>query len=448
MVLIDMMALGRNNISRNRNSWGPISTVGPLGFPRPDPDEELAEECTERMMSAQLRQLDPLKEDLADWLNKSLGIDYINRDNFLAELDNGVVLCHLAQVICETAKRAAGAGLIKGNLPTVRGKCFEKAMRRSFFSRDNVANFIKFCRSLGVHENLLFESDDLVLHNHPRSVILCLLEVARIATKYGIEPPGLVQLEKEIAEEERNNSGDSGLSSLLSWQFQASPPRLDGTELKMSHSRSTSAISHYAERWNTGPHVILIQDPRDSRASGDASTLNSLPTIKTSGASDGVPSDNTEDEEWSRGSPEDPDLDVDTSRRSVDSKGGGDTPTPSLTTELDRKVQLAARLMQRNCNCASGKCDKLRVRKVGEGKYNIAGKNVFIRLLKGRHMMVRVGGGWDTLDHFLLRHDPCQVKIVSRDSPDRIANDASKYLHIRAKYRSPPPRENRESVTR
>lgn len=44
---------------------------------------------------------------------------------------------------------------------TVRSKCFEKAMRRSFFSRDNMENFIKFCRSLGVHENLLFESDDL-----------------------------------------------------------------------------------------------------------------------------------------------------------------------------------------------------------------------------------------------------------------------------------------------
>ncbi|KAJ8922609.1 hypothetical protein NQ315_007641 [Exocentrus adspersus] len=365
------------------------------------------------------------------------GIDYINRDNFLNELDNGVVLWHLAQIICETAKQNVKDGKVKGPAPTIIGKCFEKANRRSFFSRDNMENFIKFCKSLGVHENLLFESDDLVLHHQPRNVILCLLEVSRLATKYGIEPPGLVQLEKEIAEEERNNSGDSGLSSLLSWQFQASPPRLDTSDLKMRHSSSASAISSTFNRWNTGPHVILIPD----RGSGDA-TLTSLPVVTASGASDGVPSDNTEDEEWSRGSGEDPDLDiVDTSRRQS-SMGGGDTPTP--TTELDRKVQQAARQLQRNCNCTSGRCDKLKVRKVSEGKYNIAGKNVFIRLLKGRHMMVRVGGGWDTLDHFLLRHDPCQVKVVCRDSPDR-PSSASKYLHIRAKYRSPPPRE---SVTR
>lgn len=45
--------------------------------------------------------------------------------------------------------------------PTIKGRCFETAPRRSFFSRDNMENFIQFCRQLGVHENLLFESDDL-----------------------------------------------------------------------------------------------------------------------------------------------------------------------------------------------------------------------------------------------------------------------------------------------
>lgn len=46
-------------------------------------------------------------------------------------------------------------------VPVIRGRCWENAARRSFFSRDNMENFIQFCRRLGVHENLLFESDDL-----------------------------------------------------------------------------------------------------------------------------------------------------------------------------------------------------------------------------------------------------------------------------------------------
>lgn len=113
---------------------------------------------------------------------------------------------------------------------------------------------------------------------------------------------------------------------------------------------------------------MLIPDPG---AGGETPKMNSLPGVTVSGASDGVPSDNTEDE-WSRGSGEDPDLEIETVR----GPGGDDV------TELDRKVQQATRLMQRNCNCANGKCSKLKVRKVGEGKYNIAGKNVFVRVSK------------------------------------------------------------------
>lgn len=79
-------------------------------------------------------------------------------------------------------------------------KCWEDAKSQSFYARDNVTNFIKWCRFLGVREAVIFETEDLVLHNNQRNVILCLLEVARIiCTKYGYTiVPGLVEFEKEI----------------------------------------------------------------------------------------------------------------------------------------------------------------------------------------------------------------------------------------------------------
>lgn len=66
-------------------------------------------------------------------------------------------------------------------------------------------------------------------------------------------------------------------------------------KLQFLYYSSASAISSY-ERWSTGPHVILMPE----RGAGD-NNLSSLPVVAASGASDGVPSDNTEDEDWSRG---------------------------------------------------------------------------------------------------------------------------------------------------
>ncbi|XP_012273658.1 growth arrest-specific protein 2 isoform X2 [Orussus abietinus] len=397
--------------TRYRSSWGPssVSVFHRADVPRPSLEEkEFAEFYHERLHTAQIRQLMPLQEDLADWINKTLNIDYITSDNFFESLDNGVVVCRLARVIQEKARSAVDAGKVKGPIPVIRGRCWEKAARRSFFSRDNMENFIQFCRRLGVHENLLFESDDLVLHGQPRNVILCLLEVARFAARYSVEPPGLVQLEREIAAEQERDLhclSDSGIShsSLVSWQFQTrSPtpaPRPQPDKIK--HSSSASEVTATAVRWlDPSSHATLESEMRRS-------VSDNGPT-----GSDGVPSDTTEDD-WSRGSAEDPDE--------VLSPSSSPSPSPAEPpehtgpiTELDRKVRQATEAMQRLCQCPSNKCSKLKVRKVGEGRYHIAGRNVFIRLLKGRHMMVRVGGGWDTLDHFLTRHDPCQKRKSTR----------------------------------
>ena len=56
----------------------------------------------------------------------------------------------------------------------------------TFFARDNVHNFIEWCRhSMQILECLLFESDDLIMRKNEKHVIFCLMEVARLGAKFG-----------------------------------------------------------------------------------------------------------------------------------------------------------------------------------------------------------------------------------------------------------------------
>lgn len=72
----------------------------------------------------------------------------------------------------------------------------------TFFARDNVSNFIDWCRkALGILECLLFETDDLCLRKNEKHVVLCLLEVARKGAVLGMPAPLLVQMEKQIERE-------------------------------------------------------------------------------------------------------------------------------------------------------------------------------------------------------------------------------------------------------
>ncbi|XP_075455216.1 uncharacterized protein LOC142494668 [Ascaphus truei] len=57
------------------------------------------------------------------------------------------------------------------------------------------------------------------------------------------------------------------------------------------------------------------------------------------------------------------------------------------------------------CNCSH----RFSIEYLSEGRYRLGDKIIFIRMLHGKHVMVRVGGGWDTLQGFLLKYDPCRV---------------------------------------
>ena len=149
-----------------------------------------------------------MKEDLAEWFNQLYVID-ITVDDFFEKLETGVVMCRHANEVQKHAlqylqKRRHLNNHDKSATPRIPEKGVQYKLNvkpGTFQSRDNVSNFITWCRDLGIMEVLLFETEDLVMRKNEKSVILCLLEVARRGAKFGMLAPVLIQMEQEIDQE-------------------------------------------------------------------------------------------------------------------------------------------------------------------------------------------------------------------------------------------------------
>ncbi|XP_023238144.1 GAS2-like protein pickled eggs isoform X3 [Centruroides sculpturatus] len=305
---------------------------------------DFSPDCTEEDLQKKIalkqeQHLIPLKEDLAEWLNKTLEIEEITADNFLYKLDNGVIVCHLAQLIQKRAEEYRKNGLTDEIVPTVKFKCWENAKSKSFYARDNAENFLKWCRKFGVHEAVIFESDGLVLHTQTRAVVLCLLELGRIAAKYGMEPPGLVKLEKEIEEQEENGlSPDLSSTSESSFCLDGSSDPLNGAANPLNGSTDQLDASDY---------------PLDSSAYQlDTSTDAACSVIRKSSSS---------------------------LRISNGDKSDSGKKINSANTKKRKPSKLDQKVMQ--IVSSIGK-DKNEVVQLAEGRYSIGGKSVFVRVSK------------------------------------------------------------------
>ncbi|XP_061865833.1 GAS2-like protein 1 [Colius striatus] len=255
--------------------------------------------------------LEAMKEDLAEWFNTLYDLD-IQVDTFLESLETGCHLCRHANNVNRAASdfqrrqpQAAARVAVPRADVTFQAK---NVAPGSFVARDNVSNFIRWCRQeLGIQDVLMFETNDLVLKKNEKNFVLCLLEVARRGSKFGMLAPMLIQMEEEIEEEMRDQSYDTH------------------------------------------------RDPQGPPARARPIALCDLKNLD----------------------------------------------------ELVREILGC-------CSCPS----QFPMVKVSEGKYKVGDSNtlIFVRVLRS-HVMVRVGGGWDTLEHYLDKHDPCRCSSLSHRLP-------------------------------
>uniref|UniRef100_H3BDQ1 Growth arrest specific 2 like 2 n=1 Tax=Latimeria chalumnae TaxID=7897 RepID=H3BDQ1_LATCH len=251
-----------------------------------------------------------MKEDLAEWLKDLYDMD-ISGDYFLEALETGFVLCQHANNVTRVARDFAREYPQQAfKLPKLGVSVNPSAQPGTFLARDNVSNFIHWCRKeMAIQDVLMFETEDLVLRKNEKNFILCLLEVARRASRFGMIAPILIQMEEEIEEEIR-------------------------------------------EELDLPPVETPIPKPQRQRR---------------------------------------------------DFKN------------LDEMVQ---HLVSR-CTCPV----QFAMIKVSEGKYKVGDSStlIFVRILRN-HVMVRVGGGWDTLEHYLDKHDPCCCTSLSHKQAMRFAS--------------------------
>ncbi|XP_043919559.1 GAS2-like protein 2 [Protopterus annectens] len=253
-----------------------------------------------------------MKEDLADWLKDHHEAD-ISAETFFEALETGSLLCQHANKVTSVATEFVSQFPLpaqKMQLPQTGVTFSSHAVPGTFWARDNVSNFIQWCRKeMSIQDVLMFETEDLVLRKNEKNFVLCLLEVARRASRFGMSAPVLIQMEEEIEEQIR----------------------------------------------------------------------------------------------------EELDLPLE------------ETPIPKPQRQLCdfRNLDQMVQFLVSRCTCPV----QFPMFKVSEGKYKVGDSNtlIFVRILRN-HVMVRVGGGWDTLEHYLDKHDPCRCTSLAHRQTAKIAN--------------------------
>lgn len=332
-----------------------------------------------------------MKEDLSEWLNVLYNLD-MDENTLMSHLDTGVLLCRHAnnfnavqlQILLELEDTVLATPDTHRKFPqklavSLRPSDFASVIFRenvkpgSFQSRVNISNFLNWCRvALRLQDTLLFESEDLVKGKNEWNVVLCLLEVARRGARIGMLAPSIIRMEAEIdAEIERDTNDGSedpnGYQSPIDCAVQTDFDE-SGGEFDRTSTYSDSSFSS-----TTSSDNLQKQIPH-----------NKIPSLPST-----------------------------VGRR-----------RPVIAVDMMSLDEMVRKILGQ-CTCTN----QYPMIRVSEGKYKIGNSLtlIFVRILRN-HVMVRIGGGWDTLENYLNRHDPCRMETrVTRTIVRNVTTDCTQH---------------------
>ncbi|KAF7260080.1 hypothetical protein EG68_02670 [Paragonimus skrjabini miyazakii] len=297
-----------------------------------------------------------------------------------------------------------------------------------WIARDNVSCFIQWCKDLGIPQTVLFETTGLVHRTEEKNVLLTLMELARIASRFGLtDLPELVRMEREIdaLELERQRQTKLEAESYCSDSMDHSNSdrkqiRFNGDEITPNENsqhavRNCDLVKHpypseYADSTAADDSGLDytssdMDDEIHSRSdkSVDGTTLFQKSRVTQSTCPSG-------DQQLAVGCTQTTPVQTlnsdSVSRKNTGTccsqKPSDDSKTP-IRRQSDPFVVEQVSKHLALCTC----CNRLRMQRLEEGRYRLGNRVYYLRRFRN-HVMVRVGGGWLTLDEFLNRHDPCR----------------------------------------
>ncbi|CAH8570498.1 unnamed protein product [Schistosoma turkestanicum] len=367
-----------------------------------------------------------------------------------------------------------------------------------WIARDNVSAFIKWCKDLGVPETILFETNGLMNKTEEKNVLLTLMEVARIASRYGLtDLPYLVRMEREIDELEakhsqdqsdmhhlcHNNNNNDTNKNHYSTHGVINLERIDHENRKSKSHKSShfnsipddkrmngnSSESQSIDKKNNDSAVQTSTDNRDISCdynisllsnhcsqNGDTTTNTTTNTTTTTTNATNTINSNSHlinangmydknqcklcrnnssqvDDQNSACPHHCHDTDNSNSAKRLralnncslmslednnNNNNNNDDDSLNKVVGTDQFVQQQVNKKLAQCTC----CHRLHMQRLEEGRYRLGSRIYYLRRFRN-HVMVRVGGGWLTLDEFLQRHDPCRRRIHSCDMGPSVVSD-------------------------